>query len=998
MDPYPYLRLLSTGRSLNCNLLTRKISKYIHKDISSKAIRRVFLDFFVKDHEHTFVRSSPVVPFCDPTVPFVNAGMNQFKSIFLGTQSPHFTRVSNSQKCIRVGGKHNDLNIVGQDGYHHTFFEMLGNWSFGDYFKEDACKMAWKLLTQVYKIPPSRLYVTYFGGDEKMRLKSDMETFDIWRTIGVKENRILPFTAKDNFWEMGITGPCGPCTEIHFDHLGTVSRSNFVNKNLHDLTEIWNLVFIQYNRLPDGSIISLPKKHVDTGLGLERLCCALQGKSSTYDTDLFDYLINAIEKNCSSIPKYAGKFGENDWNNVDTSYRVLADHLRMLTVCLADGIIPEQNQKLRRIIRKCFLLSETVFGKEKGLVKELSNYVVENLGDTYPEMEKNAYQVHQILDYEEEIYNSIRLAAKKDWQKLASSEKNLPNIDHLDITPSFIKAFRELNALKPLEIDGDLAHRLYDTHGFDSEGIEQLAQVLNIKFSPSTFTEKMEEIKLKSKSGRQISMNPIVNDLANNLEKTDDFEKYAYNTNYEFSEIEAKVLQIIEKDNLVNKIKNGTSCSLLLDKTNLYCEAGGQEADRGKIKFQNSVFNIELVKNINGLIFHKGFFKGDSLEVGSTGTVSIDRDFRLGNMRNHTSAHLLNAAIKQIKTATCQKSSKVTHQYVNLDVSVFGPKLNFEDIVKVEEIISKVINDKLEVRVSTTDSQGLYSFDQITLIPGEVYPENEIRVIEIADGSEFVSREPCCGTHVHNTADLEDFCVVSLKSLGRSTTSLHGVSGDRAKLARKNAEELAEDIEVFKKSVAEHLDTPDMLEMGILSLKKRLNFDINESSILPYVYKTQTLKELNNIGKQIKDKGNDDLKNFICMEMQDALKSNIEKTNSNTKYLVHYLRSSMMLESVPLHAATAMCSEMPVIIIAYSDDMVKARCCVPKDLQSDDFNAENWLKETVAPIFKSRTTPQKLQDGVFVSNMKPQKVHVQDWHHLLAESIESAKKYINEKI
>lgn len=337
----------------------------------------------------------------------------------------------------------------------------------------------------------------------------------------------------------------------------------------------------------------------------------------------------------------------------------------------------------------------------------------------------------------------IRASAKKEWDKLAANNKNLPIIDHIDITPSFIKAFKELYSAKPAEIDGEWAHKLYDTHGFDGEAIEQLAQVLNIKFNPETYVNKMEEIKLKSKSNRQIFVDKLTTAMAeNDLKKTDDTAKYSYNktgTKYIFPEVQSQVLQIIDKDQFIFEAKDETSCSLILDKTNLYCEAGGQESDRGTIKFQDAIFSIDSITKINDIIIHRGHLSGNSLKIGSQGAVSIDHNFRLSNMRNHTCAHLLNAAIKQIKTATCQKSSKVTHLYVNLDVSVFGPKLNLDDIVKIENIISNVIKHKTEVRVNQTDSQGLYCYEQVTLIPGEVYPDNEIRVIEIEDGN-FVSR------------------------------------------------------------------------------------------------------------------------------------------------------------------------------------------------------------------------------------------------------------------
>lgn len=347
-----------------------------------------------------------------------------------------------------------------------------------------------------------------------------------------------------------------------------------------------------------------------------------------------------------------------------------------------------------------------------------------------------------MINYEEEVYSAIRKQAKKDWNKF-SVGKTLPNIDSLDITPSFIKAFKELYVLKPDEIDADWAYRLYDTHGFDSEAIEQLAEVLKIKFNPETYEKKMNEIKAKSRSNRQVVIREHLVESLIDLGKTEDSTKYTYSKvegEYTFPDTSCRVLRIVDKDQFASEVKSDKTCGLILDRTNLYSEAGGQESDKGKIVFESGTFHVESLSNINGLIVHRGFLKGSTIQVGSEGIVTVNSDYRLNNMKNHTSAHLLNAAIKRIKSVSCQKSSRVTHEYVNLDVSVFGEKLDVDDIVKVEEDINRVIKDGVEVRISTTDSQGLYSYDQVTLIPGETYPDNEIRIVEIDDGNGFISR------------------------------------------------------------------------------------------------------------------------------------------------------------------------------------------------------------------------------------------------------------------
>ncbi|KAG5900572.1 hypothetical protein JTB14_022877 [Gonioctena quinquepunctata] len=907
--------------------------------------------------------------------------MNQFKGIFLGNQTPRYKRVANSQKCIRVGGKHNDLNVVGMDGYHHTFFEMLGNWSFGDYFKPDACKLAWNLLTKVYKLPNTRLYVTYFKGDKTLGLEEDLETKEIWREIGVHAEKILPFGLKDNFWEMGLQVL-----------VALVQKFTMIT---------WEQV-IELNLLSDGQVLKLPQKHVDTGLGFERLTSILQEKISNYDTDNFKYLLKAIHKNCSNLPKYGGKFGENDWNGLDKSYRTMADHCRMITVCLADGIIPEENQKLRRILRKSFLLSETVFRKEKGLLKDLSNYVVENLGPFYPELEKNVKQVHQIIDYEEEVYKSVRQSTSKAWQNLTKENPKLLELDVIE-TPNFIAAYNEITTTQQNDINPKLAFKLYDTFGLDEDGITKLSKALDLNFDPQELTKELEMAKIRSKENNANTENKIYNYLVREgIPKTDDTFKYSYmkdSESYSFGEIETTVLKIFKDEENLEEVESDHYCSLVLDKTNLYSEAGGQIGDKGTITLGSDTFEVTSAENVNGYILHKGFFKSrhKTLKANTHGKIRVDDNFRLSCMRNHTSTHLLNAALKKIKGATCQKSSKVTGKYLTFDVAVFGDKLSPQDVSKIEADVLDVIEKKMPVNMMEVDSQGLLGFDYVTLIPGEIYPETGIRLIEVKDDT-FLSREPCCGTHVLNTSDIEDFCIVNVKSLGRSITSISAVTGERAKLARKNGAELIEEIDSLKVYIDDNMDKPDLLEMIVATLKRKLNYNVEDESILPISVKYECSEKLESIQRQIKNVVRENLRDFIEIEMKNALDSNIKTTNTNQKYIIHYLRSSTMLENVPLQKATKLCPDLPILVIAYADNTVKARCCVPKNLKTDNFNAEKWMKETVATVFKSRAAPPKGQDGNLVCNMKAKKVHVQEWDPLLKDSLEKAQKYIEENL
>ncbi|XP_018576954.1 alanine--tRNA ligase, mitochondrial isoform X2 [Anoplophora glabripennis] len=839
-------------------------------------------------------------------------------------------------------------------------------------------------------------------GDEVLGITEDLETKEIWKEIGVPEERILPFGANDNFWEMGLTGPCGPCTEIHIDHIGVTNRSEFVNKGLHDLTELWNIVFIEYNRHIDGTISTLPQKHVDTGMGFERLTSVLQGKTSNYDTDNFAYLLDAIHKNSRGLPKYGGKFGEMDWDNLDTSYRILADHLRMITVCLADGVIPEQNQKLRRILRKAFLLSESVFKKEKGLVKELTNYVVENLGPIYPEMERNVTQIQQIVNYEEEIYKYLRQSVAKDWERLSKENKKFLEIDIVE-SPSFITAYKEVASLDVKELDANLAFKLYDTYGLDEDTIFKLSRVLDLKFNSDLLDQELEKAKYKSKENSLTQDDNLYSTLVKeNIPKTHDRFKYLYSKDqdkYVFNSLDVKVLKIFQEGTSVPEIDSDFYCSLLLDRTNLYSEAGGQICDTGTISFGNNTFDVMALENINGYILHKGFFKskGSRLDLYTRGQLSVNPEFRLGCMRNHTGAHLLNAAVKKVKGATCQKSSKVTDKYLSFDIAIFGDKLDVDQIHTIEEQILKTVKNEQPVNVSEVDSQKLLDFDFVTLIPGEIYPDSGIRIVEIKD-TDFVSREPCCGTHVLNTSDIGDFCIVNVKSLGRSTTSISAVTGDRAKLARSNAAELVEEIDALTKNIGDNIDKPELLDMIVSNLRRKLNYSIQDEFILPICVKHYCIEKLDQISKQIRETTRENLRDFIEIEMQNVLDSSVKTSKSNKKYIVHYLRSSMILQSVPLQKATKLCPDLPILVISYADNMVKARCCVPKKLRTDKFNAEKWMKETVATVFNSRAAPPKGQDGSLVCNMKSKRVHLQDWDPLLNEGLEKAQQYVEENL
>ncbi|KAJ8958583.1 hypothetical protein NQ318_016304 [Aromia moschata] len=588
-------------------------------------------------------------------------------------------------------------------------------------------------------------------------------------------------------------------------------------------------------------------------------------------------------------------------------------------------------------------------------------------------MERNIRQIHQIIDYEEDIYKSLRKVTETEWKKLIKDDNKLLEID----------------------LDSELAFKLYDTYGLDEEAIIKMCDILHLNFDPEDLTQELERTKFRSKESTIYTEDKLYSLLVKeNAPKTDDSFKYNYfkvDDKYEFKDLKVNVLKIFQGESLVPEIDSGYYCTLLLDKTNLYSEAGGQISDNGAIDFENGSFEIVTVENVNGYIFHKGFFKSkdSKLKANVSGVLNVNEEFRLNCMRNHTTTHLLNAVLKKkMRRATCQKSSKVTDKYLVFDVAIFSDKLGIDEIDKVEQHILNIIKSSQPVDINVVDSQQLLNYDFVTLIPGETYPQDGIRIVEVKD-NEFISREPCCGTHVLNTKDIEDFCIVHIKSLGRSTIS---ISAREAKLARLNAAELTEEIDTLTKNIDDNIDKPDLLAMIISTLRRKLNYSIDSDDIIPICARHKCIEKLDAINKQLKDVTRENLRDLIEVEMQNVLDSSIKTTKSNNKYIVHYLRSSMVLETVPLQKATKLCPNIPILVISYADNMVKARCCVPKRILMQ----KNGLKNRQLLYLKVELPHQKDKMELLICNMKAKKVHVQDWDPLLNECLEKAEKYVED--
>uniref|UniRef100_A0A3Q1GL50 Alanine--tRNA ligase n=1 Tax=Acanthochromis polyacanthus TaxID=80966 RepID=A0A3Q1GL50_9TELE len=748
-------------------------------ELPAAQVRSTFLDFFRQKHGHLLVPSSPVRPRGDPSLLFVNAGMNQFKPIFLGTVDPRspmasYRRVVNSQKCVRAGGKHNDLDDVGRDTYHHTFFEMLGTWSFGDYFKEEACRMAWSLLTEHYGIPADRLYVSYFGGDAASRLQSDEETRHIWLDMGIPPSRLLPFGLKENFWEMGDSGPCGPCTEIHYDHVGGRDAARLVNADSPDVVEIWNLVFMQYNREADLSLRRLPQFSVDTGMGLERLVSVLQGKRSTYDTDLFTPLLHAVHQVCVMAAPYGGRTGSEDQDRVDLAYRVVADHIRTLSVCIADGVHPGMSG-----------------------------------GDVYPELHKEADRIVDVINENE---------AQFLWS-LQQGSRLIQRTPDLMINPG-----------SALLLSASVAWSLHRDLGFPLDLVDLMLEDRGVQVD-------RQELDRIIQSGVELSVMLDVLSLAElqrlGVPHTDDSLKYAYRLEkdrYEFPACRATVLALYDGQTLVSEVPEGRRCGVVLDLTCFYSEQGGQSHDRGYFTrhgLQDVVFPVEAVLRAGGYVVHQ-VTTADSLKTGDQVHLHLDQVHRMSCMVKHTATHLLNFALKKVLGSSVQqRGSHVSADRLRFDFTV---KVTISQLQQVERCVSDVVTANQIVHSQELPLQRAKSIRGLRTVD-EVYPD-PVRVVSVdLAASELLdhqtdretSVELCCGTHLLRTGDIEDLVIVSERQMVKGISRVVAVTGREAAGAREAGQVLLQDVDSLAARLAgsapSSLDSAQQLskEVGVLS-------------------------------------------------------------------------------------------------------------------------------------------------------------------------------------
>jgi len=713
-------------------------------------VRRDFLDFFA-ERDHALVPSAPVFPRDDPTLLFTNAGMNQFKDVFLGTGSRGYARAADTQKCIRVSGKHNDLEQVGRDTYHHTFFEMLGNWSFGDYFKAEAIEWAWELLTRRWGLPPERLWVTVFGGDEALGLPADEEAERLWvETAGIDPARVLRCGKADNFWEMGDTGPCGPCSEIHIDRGGPESDpadgadpARGVNAGNERFIELWNLVFIQFNRLDDGSLKPLPARHVDTGMGFERVLAVLQGVRSNYDTDLFAPLFRKIEALCGL--RYGGGTSE-----ADVAFRVIADHARAVSSALADGALPSNTGRgyvLRRLIRRAARFGRQALGMEEPFLFELAGTVAEVLGDAFPEIREQVDHLRLVVREEEHSFGRTLGRGLLRFEDLA----------------------RKVEGAGARALPGAEAYELYATYGFPQDLIELMARERGLTLDADGWRAAHaahQEASVGEGSFRQLLS-------AEQLERLDETVTTFHSAGEERWRATSRVVLFLPAAGAAGD--EAALERLVLAATPFYPEAGGQVGDAGAIAAADGSFRFEVrdTQKVGGVVVHLGRAEGTPA-AGADVTAEVDRARRALTRKNHTATHLMHAALKRVLGA-----------HVNQQGSYVGPdRLRFDFShprgVEPEELerIEAIVNDEVAANApveTTVEELAAAKARGVVALFGEKYGER-VRVVDVGGRS----IELCGGTHVRAAGDIGPFLILSERAIQAGVRRIEAITGPAA--------------------------------------------------------------------------------------------------------------------------------------------------------------------------------------------------------------------------
>ncbi len=804
--------------------------------MTSAEIREQFLEFF-RSKQHVIVPSAPIVLKNDPTLLFTNAGMNQFKDYFLGNKTAPDKRVADTQKCLRVSGKHNDLEEVGVDTYHHTMFEMLGNWSFGDYFKKEAIAWSWELLTKKYGIPKDKLYVTVFEGDKKENLPRDEEAISEWKKW-IGEDRIIMGNKKDNFWEMGDTGPCGPCTEIHVDCRTEEKRKQtdgkeLVNRDHPQVIEIWNNVFIQFNRLKDGNLESLPARHIDTGMGLERLVRVLQNKTSNYDTDLFSGTIKEIEritgkKYDSTVSLSSG----GAWAEA-VAFRVIADHLRAISFTIADGQLPSNTGAgyvIRRILRRASRYYYSNLSYSQPLLHQLIPVLADQFKNVFPELKKQLEFICRVVKEEEEAF-------------LRTLEKGLKKMDDI---------LQEKSRSNGKIIDGKSAFELYDTYGFPVDLTKLIASEKALSVDEQGFETEMQQQKQRSRAATALD--------------TEDWVTLGSSTSskfvgYDSSDVQTKVSRYRKV-----KTKGKEAFQLVLDSTPFYPESGGQVGDTGTLLFDGELIQVADTKKENDLIIH--VVEKIPVNITAVVTAAIDTKRRNKIQLHHSATHLLHAALRKVLgTHVTQKGSLVNDEYLRFDFSHFS-KMTDDEIEAVEKLVNEKIRENIAVIIREMPKKEALNLGAMALF-GEKYGDL-VRVVII---DPQYSVELCGGTHVGSTGELGLFKITTETAVAAGVRRVEAVSGFAAEeyvkqqlLQLRSIRESLKNPKDLVKSVEELSNENNLLKKKVESMENRMLVGIRNELL----QKDEIINGVTFIGDII-EVGNADALKKLCYDLKNNL-------------------------------------------------------------------------------------------------------------------------------
>ena len=892
---------------------------------SSTQIRQEFIDFFREKCGHTYVPSSPVVPLDDPTLLFTNAGMNQFKDVFLGVGTREYNRAANTQKCIRAGGKHNDLDDVGKDTYHHTFFEMLGNWSFGDYFKKEAIEWAWQLLTEVWGLDKSRLHATVFEGDPALGLEPDNEAIELWKTVtDIDHANIHKCSAKDNFWEMGDTGPCGPCSEIHIDLTDDLSGRDLVNMDDPRVIEIWNLVFIQFNRNPDQSLTPLPAKHVDTGMGFERISAVLQGKGSNYDTDVFTPIFDAIRE-ITGARAYGGSLEDP----IDMAYRVIADHIRTLTFSITDGARPDnegRNYVVRRVLRRAVRYGRQMLGMEEPFLYRLVSSVVNLMGDVFPELKAAEEAVTNDIRTEEEHFNRTLGRGIELFDQAAKRGGNA--------------------------ISGEDAFELYTTFGFPLDLTELMAEERNMTVDTDGFNTQMDKHRdvsrgadNKSRAGE--SLVTIVQQAS-----PPETAFVGYDRMVEDSST-LQAIYVLQNDEYVaaDDVQEDQPAALVVSSTPFYAEAGGQVGDTGYIRsLEGSVFRVDDTIKVGGVYFHLGELEEGNIHedkpafsVETSVLLEVNHDRRRHIMRHHTTTHLMNLALRaKLGEHVMQRGSLVDDTRLRFDFC-HDHSMNGDQVAEVESIVNNIIEQDMPVNADEADQQAALGVHGLRAVFGEKYPPR-VRVVSIGPTVEELLADPdnrvwtqysiefCGGTHLESTGDADSFVIVSEEAVAKGIRRITAMAGEPAKRVREDGEALIGQLESLKESQGSSLESgvselADNMNHRVIALTTREKIQAGLSELQAAVKEQKKAK-----GKQAESAVVETARQIADTATGNVIVTDVAGADGKT-----LLKAMDVIRGKNPDAG--------ILLAAVSGDKIAFVASVPKPMIGQGLKAGDWVRE-----------------------------------------------------